>query len=131
MATSRPHTVDRALVSSPVDDDNMTEYTFHKVLDAAAIALGEMHHVEIGARMIAVYNLAGAFYATDDMCTHEFAFLSDGMIDGDIVECPLHGGKFDIKTGRAAAPPCTAGLTTYPVRREGSHLLVGVPLDAA
>jgi nitrite reductase/ring-hydroxylating ferredoxin subunit len=108
----------------------MIEYTFHKVLDAAAIASGEMRHVEIGARPIVVYNLAGEFYATDDLCTHEFAFLSDGTIDGDIVECPLHGGKFEIKTGRAAAPPCSVGLTTYPVEREGPHLLVGVPLEA-
>lgn len=109
----------------------MTEYTFHRVLDVAAIAAGEMRHVEIGARLIAVYNLAGDFYATDDRCTHEFAFLSDGMIDGDSVECPLHGGKFHIKTGRAAAPPCTVDLKTYPVMREGPHLLVGVPVESA
>lgn len=105
----------------------MTDHTFHRVAGAAEIGDGDMRHVEIGERQIAVFNLGGAFYATDDLCTHAFAMLTDGFIDGDVIECPLHGGKFEIKTGKAAAPPCTVDLKTYPVRVEDGALLVGVP----
>ena len=105
----------------------MTDITFHRVAGSSEIGDGEMRHVEIGERQIALFNLGGDFYATEDMCTHAFAMLSDGFVDGDLIECPLHGGKFEIKTGKAAAPPCTVDLKTYQVKVEGDAVLVGVP----
>lgn len=68
-------------------------------------------------------------FATDDICTHEFALLSEGWIDGGTIECPLHGGTFEIRTGKAVAPPCTVDLKTYLVRRDGSVILIGVPAE--
>jgi nitrite reductase/ring-hydroxylating ferredoxin subunit len=53
--------------------------------------------------------------------------LSEGFVEGDIVECPLHGGRFEIKTGKAVAAPCTVDLRTYVVRREDDSVLVGIP----
>lgn len=107
----------------------VSEYAFHYAADAARIGDGEVRQVIINGREIAIYNIGGAFYATDDGCTHELAFLSEGLIDGNAIECPLHGGKFDIATGRAIAPPCTANLKTYPVKRDGSAILVGLPVQ--
>ena len=75
---------------------------------------GEILRVEPDALPpIAVYNLHGAFHATDDTCTHGQAWLSQGFIDGDIIECPFHGGCFEIKTGQPAGPPCTEPIQRY------------------
>ena len=63
-----------------------------------------MIHVELDGRMIALYNIDGDFYATDDICTHRRARLSDGYLDGRIVQCPLHFGKFDVITGQPHEP---------------------------
>jgi nitrite reductase/ring-hydroxylating ferredoxin subunit len=64
---------------------------------------------------IAVYNVGGAFYATQDACTHEMGELSDGFLDGDVVTCPFHGAQFNVKTGAVVAEPATAPLKTYRV----------------
>lgn len=106
----------------------MTEYTFHYAVEAASIGDRDVRQIVIGGREIALYNIDGSLYATDDGCTHELASLADGIVDGTAIECPLHGGKFDIKTGRAIAPPCTVDLRTYPVKREGAQVLVGLPI---
>ena len=82
-----------------------------------------------GRKEIAIYNLDGQFYATDDICTHAYASLADGYVEGELIECPLHGGCFDIKTGKAMTPPVTEDLKTYEVKIDGEQILVGVPSD--
>ncbi|MDH4189740.1 MAG: non-heme iron oxygenase ferredoxin subunit [Betaproteobacteria bacterium] len=64
---------------------------------------------------LAVFNLAGKFYVTDDACTHGPGSLSEGEIDGEIVECNFHNGAFHVPTGRVTAPPCMLPLRTYRV----------------
>lgn len=83
------------------------------------------HHSE---KIIAVFNLDGKFYATSDICTHAHAHLSEGYIDGDTVECPLHQGLFQITTGKCLSPPVTVPLQTYPTRVDGDTIFV--ELDA-
>lgn len=100
--------------------------TFHEVAKAADLADGEMKQVELAGKKIALFNLKGSFYAIDDLCTHAFAFLTDGYVEGEEVECPLHAGRFDIRTGKATAPPCTEDVKAYQVKVEGGALLVGV-----
>lgn len=72
-------------------------------------------------RRLALYHVDGNVYATDDRCTHGDASLSDeGSLDGCIVECGLHLGAFDVRTGKAVAAPCTKPIQTYPVEiRDG------------
>jgi p-cumate 2,3-dioxygenase ferredoxin subunit len=66
---------------------------------------------------VAIYNVGGAYYVTDDTCTHEAASLSEeGAIDGTNVICGWHFCGFDIATGAATASPCNEPLRTYPVR---------------
>ena len=60
-------------------------------------------------------NCDGEIFATDNICTHAYAKLSDGWIERGEIECPLHAGRFDIRTGKATAPPCADDLKTYPV----------------
>jgi nitrite reductase/ring-hydroxylating ferredoxin subunit len=69
--------------------------------------------VERGGLVLAVFNLAGRFFVTDDACTHGPGSLSEGEIDGEIVECNFHNGAFHIPTGRVEAPPCMIPLRTY------------------
>ena len=109
----------------------MNEREFHVVARTSDIAPGEVLHVEAAGREIAIYNLDGEFFATDDRCTHMRARLSDGYVEGAIVECPLHFGKFDIRNGRALSAPCTIDLRIYPVSVAGDSIAVRVANDGA
>jgi nitrite reductase/ring-hydroxylating ferredoxin subunit len=88
---------------------------------------GEVRAFSLAGTPIAIYHLDGAFYATEDRCSHGLASLSEGIIDGDVIECPLHFGAFNIKTGAAAAPPCSIAIRTFQVREEDGQLLVEAP----
>jgi naphthalene 1,2-dioxygenase ferredoxin component len=80
------------------------------------LAEGEVLAVEIEARQIAIFDCNGTLYATDDICTHAQARLSDGWLDGETIECPLHAARFDVRSGEVLAPPATESLKTYAVR---------------
>jgi nitrite reductase/ring-hydroxylating ferredoxin subunit len=75
---------------------------------------------------VAVYNLDGSYYATDNLCTHGDASLAEGVVEGDNIMCPFHGGTFDIRTGEPTAPPCVMPLRTYPVTVEDGQLFAEV-----
>ena len=80
---------------------------------------------------LAVYNLGGTFYATDNECTHGAASLADGILEDDIIECTLHFGAFNVKTGEAVQPPCFTPLRTYKVVVEGGEVRVDLDKTAA
>jgi naphthalene 1,2-dioxygenase system ferredoxin subunit len=80
--------------------------------------------VIVGSRDIALYNIGGQFYATDNLCTHAFGCLTDGWLDGDTVECPLHAGRFDVKTGKGLGPPIPCDLQVYEARQVGEEIQV-------
>lgn len=88
------------------------------LIPAAELFEGEIKNATLpnGTR-IALYNLNGGYYATDDTCTHENASLSDeGMVEGENVICGWHFCGFDIASGAATASPCSEPLKTYPVK---------------
>jgi len=87
---------------------------------------GAMMGIEVGDRQIAIYSVDGEIYATDNICTHAFALLTDGFLDGDIIECPLHGGCFNVKTGEGQGAPISEDIKTYPVRVVGDAIEVNV-----
>jgi naphthalene 1,2-dioxygenase system ferredoxin subunit len=91
---------------------------------AADFADGDVRGVEIGDTAIAIYQVEGAFYATDNVCTHAFALLSDGFLDECTIECPLHAGRFDIRSGKALGRPVTRDIKTYPVKVENGAVLI-------
>jgi naphthalene 1,2-dioxygenase system ferredoxin subunit len=80
------------------------------------LAEGEVLGVEIAGHSIALYDVDGRIFATDNICTHAYARLSDGWLDGGLIECPLHAARFDVRTGKVLDPPATEDLKTYPVR---------------
>lgn len=102
-----------------------------QMCNASDIPPGEMTARNLPqGRRIAIYNVDGAFYATDDTCTHGQASLVDeGSLEGCKIECGLHLGVFDVRTGAAVGPPCVTPLRSYPARNEGGGIWVDVPSD--
>ena len=94
-------------------------------LTTADLQAGEMRAVEVGRTSLAVFHLTdGSWYVTSNECTHEYALLTDGWLEGHEVECPLHAAKFDVRTGKALCAPADAPVRTYPVRVEGDAVMV-------
>lgn len=79
---------------------------------------------EHGGKLYAIYNTEKGFFATDGLCTHEEQSLEEGLVVGCVIECPLHGGRFDICTGKALSTPVSINLATYPVKVEGGRVYV-------
>src|SRR5271155_4427333 len=79
----------------------------------ADVAPGAALKVEIGDLALAVFNVGGEFYVTDDACTHGPGSLSEGFIEDDVVECNFHNGQFNIRTGAVVSPPCMVAVKTY------------------
>ena len=87
---------------------------------------GAVMRVETGDLTLAVYNVAGMYYVTDDHCTHGPGSLSEGYLEGYRIECDFHNGAFDIRTGEVLAPPCMIPVKTYRVVVEGGNVLIEV-----
>lgn len=99
---------------------------WHEVPGAEALQPGEMMGALVAETPIALYNIDGEFFATHNICTHAYACLTDGYLDDDKIECPLHQGLFDVRTGKAEDGPVDEDLKTYPVRKDGATILVQV-----
>jgi nitrite reductase/ring-hydroxylating ferredoxin subunit len=97
---------------------------WHEVAKTSDVPDGEALRVQVGEQPVAIYNLNGTFYATHDTCTHAQANLSDGYIEGDCVECPLHGAVFHIPTGKAVSGPVQKSVRIFPIKVEEGTLLI-------
>jgi nitrite reductase/ring-hydroxylating ferredoxin subunit len=87
---------------------------------------GQMKRVFVEGIDIALCNLGGEYHAIDNICTHAYACLTDGYFESAVLECPLHGGRFDVKTGAALGGIVTEDLRLFAVRVEGDAVLVSV-----
>jgi nitrite reductase/ring-hydroxylating ferredoxin subunit len=85
------------------------------VCSTGEVAPGAALKVEIDDLVLAVFNIDGEFYVTDDTCTHGPGSLSEGYIEDDVVECNFHNGQFNIRTGEVVSPPCMVPVKIYPV----------------
>ena len=99
---------------------------FVRVADTAEIPEGFGKYVDVDGEPVAIFHVDGNFYATSDVCTHEEASLSEGELEGEVVECPLHGARFNVRTGEVKSLPAVVRLKTYPVRIVGDALEVEV-----
>ena len=97
-----------------------------KLCSADEVAPGSAVRVETADLVLAVFNVAGQFYVTDDACTHGPGSLSEGYIEDDIVECNFHNGQFNIRTGEVVSPPCTVPVKTYPTVVEDDSVYIEV-----
>jgi nitrite reductase/ring-hydroxylating ferredoxin subunit len=87
---------------------------------------GGVRRVVVERIEIALVNLDGEFFAVDDVCTHAFASLSEGALIGGELECPLHGGCFDVRTGAAMGGIVTEDLRRFAVRIEGDEVQISL-----
>jgi MocE subfamily Rieske [2Fe-2S] domain protein len=106
--------------------DNPLGEDWHAAGNAADFEDEDVEQVWVGNLAVAVYKAEGEFYATQDVCTHERAYLSDGVVVDCVVECPFHQGRFDVKTGAALGAPVIVPLKTYPVRVVAGRIYVNV-----
>jgi nitrite reductase/ring-hydroxylating ferredoxin subunit len=90
----------------------------------SSLGEGDMLAATAGKQEIALYNVDGDIYATDNVCTHAFAMLTDGWLDGDVIECPLHAGRFEVKTGKGLGPPIPCDVKSYKVRVVGDTVQI-------
>jgi 3-phenylpropionate/trans-cinnamate dioxygenase ferredoxin subunit len=103
-----------------------SEPEWHLVATIDDVPEEDVIQVVVGDQFFALYNVDGVFFATDDLCTHEEARLSDGFVIDNIIECPLHQGRFHIPTGTAKGAPVTCNLRTYLVKAEGNKVYIGL-----
>ena len=96
----------------------------HRVCAVSDLPPGEVKHIDDPA--IAVFNVEGTLFAISNICTHAEGLLSEGTIEGEIVECPLHGATFDLRTGEALTPPAVEPVRTFPVIKQGDEIYVEV-----
>ena len=82
--------------------------------------------VLVQGRDIALFRIGDTVYATDNLCTHGHARLCDGFIEGHDIECPLHQGRFDLRSGQPTCAPATEPIKTYPVRIEGGRVFLSI-----
>lgn len=102
-----------------------------RVCAQAEVAPDSVKAYEVRDRRLAVFNIGGKYYVTDDECTHAAASLAEGMLDGEVIECSLHFGAFHVPTGEVKAPPCSFPLRTYKVLLQGDDVLVDLDKNAA
>ena len=103
----------------------MAESGFVKVAEVGEISPGDMKVVEVGEDQILLVDVEGNIHACDDICSHAYASLSEGDLNGDEIECPLHGSAFNIITGEALTPPAEDSIRIFEVRIDGQDVLIG------
>ena len=99
-----------------------------RVASTEDVAEDSVLAVSVGNYDIAIYNLGGCeFRATDNVCTHEYAQLSEGWLEDGIIECPLHAGRFDVRTGKGLCAPIVQDLPIMEVQVRDGDVLVKLP----
>jgi 3-phenylpropionate/trans-cinnamate dioxygenase ferredoxin component len=102
----------------------MTEKSWQRVAGSSEVAEGEVFGTQLGDKPIALCRFDGKVYAFDDVCPHAYALLSQGFVEGNEIECPLHGARFEIATGKCVAPPADSDLKMHDVRIDGDDIYV-------
>ncbi len=97
-----------------------------EALALEAIPEGDVVAVKLAGKELAFYEVDGEIFATDNICTHGYARLSDGFLEGREIECPLHQGRFDVCTGKALCAPLNEDIKVYPLKIEGGKVFVEV-----
>ncbi len=99
---------------------------FHKLGPTSELSSGETKQYEVEGRYVALCNVGGEFLALEDVCTHAFAHLTEGGLEGDLIRCPLHGATFDTKTGEPKSLPAVKPVPTHEVKIEDGQVYVSL-----
>ena len=96
------------------------------VAKVSELAEGAFKPVQVNGKRLLICRVEGKFYAIDDTCTHDDGPLADGLLDGHEIECPRHGARFDVRSGKVLCLPAAVGIGSYPVTVEGDTVRVQV-----
>jgi nitrite reductase/ring-hydroxylating ferredoxin subunit len=99
---------------------------FHKLGPVDEVRPGEIKQYIVEDRYVALCNVDGEFHAFEDVCTHQFTHLSEGEFDDSVVTCPLHGAKFDVKTGAVKSLPAVKPVPKHEVKVEDGYVYVAL-----
>lgn len=99
---------------------------FIKVATTGDLSPGKAMKVEVNDEEVALFNLDGTYYAIGDVCTHAGGPLSEGELEGEEVECPWHGSRFNVRTGEVLTPPAPKAVESYSVKVEGEDILISL-----
>mgnify|MGYP001605916969 FL=1 len=109
----------------PIDP---TTADFIAIGPATEIGSGQRKIVEIDGLALAVFNIAGSYYAIADVCSHDDGPVAEGeIVDEHEIECPRHGARFDVRNGKVLSFPAIVDIPSYPVKVENGEILVGLP----
>ena len=97
-----------------------------EVSDESGIEIEDIVRFDHDDKTYCIYKLEDGYYATDGFCTHETVHLEDGLVTDDEIECPMHQGIFNIKTGEAISPPACIDLKTYPVKVDNGKIFIKI-----
>ena len=96
------------------------------VCEKNEIDFEDLRRFDYNNKTYCIYNLKDGFFATDGLCTHEDVHLEDGIVMEDEIECPMHQGIFDIKTGKVVQDPPCDDLNTYPIKIENNKVYIDI-----
>ena len=99
---------------------------FHKIAGTDEVGPGEIKQYVVEERPVALCNVDGELYAFEDICTHQYTHLSEGEFVDSEVKCPLHGARFDVKSGAAKTLPAVKPVPTHEVKVEDGNVYVAL-----
>ena len=105
----------------------MTVSEFVKVAKVSDVSVGQVKVYEAGGRRVCVCNVDGEYFAIADLCSHDNGPLGEGELVDNQIECPRHGARFDVQTGKPLCLPAVVPVPTYPVQVRDDDLWVGIP----
>lgn len=111
-------------VSSVEPAEEPEDDGFQRLAASASVSEGELLGVEVGGQPVVIGRVGGRLYAIGGICSHQYARLADGDLDGTTVLCPLHNSGFDIRTGEPVRLPAETSVPSYDVREEDGRVLL-------
>ena len=104
----------------------MTEDNWIEVAKVDSMDMEDLIRFDYSGKTFCIYRIEDGYFATDGLCTHEDVHLEDGLVMDDEIECPMHQGVFNIKSGEAISPPACEDLKTYPVKVENDLIYIKI-----
>ena len=104
--------------------DNENNWIY--VCEKGDIEVEDLKRFDYQDKTFCIYHIEDGFFATDGICTHESVHLEEGLVMDGEIECPMHQGIFDIKTGKAKSPPACEDLKSYPIKVEENKIYIKI-----
>jgi len=108
-------------------DESKIEYV--EIAPASELPNGERLFIEIGGKMIVIFNIAGKYFSIADVCSHDDGPVGEGTLEGYNITCPRHGAQFDVRTGKVMQMPAVVDIPAYPVQVRDGVIFLGIPKE--